>query len=383
MYQGKKISVAMATYNGERFIREQLESILDQSVPPDEVVVSDDGSSDRTVVIVMELAKAQTLKEKGVSIRILTDNPRHGHCGNFDWASRHTTGDYIFFCDQDDVWEPDKIEAVADCFLRRPDAKAVFHDSTLIDAAGQPIDYPYNEDLADLTDATHMGGDDYKLLRSRYGKLAVSNTIARGMTLCVTKELLTKSLPFPGKYHDHWLGCTAVLFDGMYYLDRKLTRYRLHEDQSCGLKFYRKKTLLKKLRSLSDRNRLHITAGLPLLSFGRAALRLFESLKLSPGDAKEAALGISAYGSELTDIFNNKGRLSGVLSLREFCKHSSRYRGMGRGMIRGDFVAMLLVSRKKRRRLIRQCAESYPYLDDYRVSAPLKKAVFEGKKREN
>ena len=206
MYQGKKISVAMAAYNGEPFIQEQLESILAQTISPDEIVISDDGSSDRTATIAMKLAGSMTAKEKGVCIRILTDNPHHGHCGNFDWASRHATGDFIFFCDQDDIWEPDKVEAVIACFLRHPDARAVFHDAILIDAAGHPIDHAYNEDLADLTNATHMGGDDYKLLRSRYGKLAVSNTIARGMTLCVTKELLAKSLPFPGKYHDHWLG---------------------------------------------------------------------------------------------------------------------------------------------------------------------------------
>lgn len=369
MYHGKKISVAMATYNGERFIREQLESILGQTVPPDEIVVSDDGSSDRTVEIVTELANSQTSKEKGVSIRILTDNPRHGHCGNFDWASRHTTGDFIFFCDQDDVWEPDKIEAVAACFLRHSDAKAVFHDSILIDAAGQPIDHSYNEDLADLTDAAHVGGEDYKLLRSRYGKRAVSNTIARGMTLCVTKELLADSLPFPGKYHDHWLGCTAVLFDGMYYLDRKLTRYRLHETQSCGLKFYRKRSLLKKLQSLSDRNRRHITAGLPLLSFGRAAVRLLDELKLPPDDAHSAAVGIAAFGEELTDIFKNKSRLSGLLSFVRFRRASLRYRGMGRAMFFGDLAAVFLVSRRKRQAIIRLCAEIYPYLEDYRKSA--------------
>lgn len=359
----------MAAYNGEPFIQEQLESILAQTISPDEIVISDDGSSDRTATIAMKLAGSMTAKEKGVCIRILTDNPHHGHCGNFDWASRHATGDFIFFCDQDDIWEPDKVEAVIACFLRHPDARAVFHDAILIDAAGHPIDHAYNEDLADLTNATHMGGDDYKLLRSRYGKLAVSNTISRGMTLCVTKELLAKSLPFPGKYHDHWLGCTAVLFDGMYYLDQKLTRYRLHESQTCGLKFYRKRTLLLKLKSLSDRNYRHITAGLPLLSFGRAAVRLLDDLKLPENDAYLAAVGILNFGERLSGIFKNRSRFSAMLSLMKFRKESIRYKGMGHAMFIGDLAAVLLVSCRKRRKLIYSFAETYPYLEDYCKSA--------------
>ena len=120
-----------------------------------------------------------------------------------------------------------------------------------------------------------------------------------------------------------------------------------------------------KLKSLSDRNYRHITAGLPLLSFGRAAVRLFDSLKLPEDDAYWAAVGILNFGERLSGIFKSKSRFSAVLSLIKCRQESIRYKGMGHAMFFGDLVAVLLVSRRKRRELIRSCAETYPYLEDY------------------
>ena len=100
MYQGKKISVAIASYNGEQFLPQQLDSILSQTVVPDEILISDDGSRDRTV----EIANRYREQFEGnTEIIIRTDNPCHGIGGNFEWAIRHTTGDFIFICGQDDV----------------------------------------------------------------------------------------------------------------------------------------------------------------------------------------------------------------------------------------------------------------------------------------
>lgn len=364
MYHGKTISVAIAAYNGAQYIMQQLESILLQTVQPDEIIVSDDASGDGTPELLQKFACSRNLEGTPVSVRILTDNPRHGHCGNFDWASRHTAGDYIFFCDQDDIWEPNKVEAVLDCFSRHPDASAVFHNAYLIDAAGQRLERPF-EHLTDLSKARPVGGTDYKLDRDSFGEAAAANTIARGMTLCVTRELLTASLPFPGQYHDHWLCCSAALYDGLYYLNLPLTAYRVHALQTCGVPYYRKSSNWRKLKHFSSHIKSHVSAGLPFLSFGRAVLHLSDILGLSVPDIRATARGIESLGSSLSNTFWNKGLVSGIRALLALHRDNPRYRRMGQSVFLGDLVAIIMIPRSKRRKLMEARSRILPYTEEY------------------
>ena len=102
-----RISVAMATYNGARFITEQLDSIRLQSLPVDQVILRDDGSSDQTLEIVREYLETYELAP---AWRITQNGKRLGYAENFRAAVEETGGDYVFFCDQDDIWEPDRVE---------------------------------------------------------------------------------------------------------------------------------------------------------------------------------------------------------------------------------------------------------------------------------
>lgn len=110
MYNNLKISVVMATYNGERFIREQLDSVVQQTLLPDEILISDDGSGDNTLAICKEYAK------KYPSICIISNESEHGPNGNFIQAFQKSIGDLIFPCDQDDVWKKNKIETMVSYF---------------------------------------------------------------------------------------------------------------------------------------------------------------------------------------------------------------------------------------------------------------------------
>ena len=94
------ISVCIATYNGEKYLREQLDSILPQLAESDEVIVSDDGSTDGTIDLITSLNDPR--------IKIVSNSGRKGYVGNFENALKHTTGDYIFLSDQDDIWYPNK-----------------------------------------------------------------------------------------------------------------------------------------------------------------------------------------------------------------------------------------------------------------------------------
>ena len=98
------ISVAMATYNGEAYIVQQIESILHQTHPVDEIIIVDDGSTDRTVDYIRQL--------NCPLIRLWQNETNLGYIENFYKALTQTTGAYIFLADQDDIWEPDKVEQV-------------------------------------------------------------------------------------------------------------------------------------------------------------------------------------------------------------------------------------------------------------------------------
>ena len=107
-----KLSVAIATYNGAEYVEEQLESIRTQSRPVDEVVICDDKSSDNTVEIVESFINKNNL---GDSWRIEVNPENLGYASNFIGAARKTTGDLIFFCDQDDIWLPDRVGSGDGC----------------------------------------------------------------------------------------------------------------------------------------------------------------------------------------------------------------------------------------------------------------------------
>jgi glycosyltransferase involved in cell wall biosynthesis len=129
-----KISVAMATYNGEHFLAEQLESLAHQTWRPDELVVSDDGSTDGTGELIRSFAaKAPFL------VRLLANERNLGVNGNFDRAIAACNGEIILPCDQDDVWLPQKIEKMTDALMRHANAAMVISNSEIVDQNLQPI----------------------------------------------------------------------------------------------------------------------------------------------------------------------------------------------------------------------------------------------------
>lgn len=129
-----RLSVAMATYNGEQFIAEQLQSIERQSRPPDELVVSDDGSADRTVQIVREFADGAAF-----NVVVLSHQERLGVTGNFFRAMRACTGDLIALSDQDDVWHRDKLSLCERPLAADPGVALVIHSAQAVDEHLRPI----------------------------------------------------------------------------------------------------------------------------------------------------------------------------------------------------------------------------------------------------
>ena len=219
----KTISIAMATYNGERFIQEQLDSLAAQSELPFELVVTDDGSTDNTMEIVSDFARNAPFP-----VSVVPNRQRLGFRANFMNCASLCAGDLIAFCDQDDVWQPRKLEMMVKHFEDRGVLLAC-HNVALVDERGR-----------DLGETVHkidrVGNSSFRdLLPFAY---------SHGLTQVLRRELL----PF-SKYWTHSADCTrlgqpmahdqfyvfiALLLGHVHYDETILALYRQHSQNATG-----------------------------------------------------------------------------------------------------------------------------------------------------
>jgi glycosyltransferase involved in cell wall biosynthesis len=234
------ISVVVCTYNGEKYLEQQLASIVHQSRPPDEILVSDDGSTDQTLVIANQiLAIAQAT---GIAFSIVSRKKPLGSSGNFSSALRLAQHDLIALSDQDDVWSPDKLEVLGARFESDPDALLVHTDATLIDSVGVAT--------STLMATLRLTAGERRALRARSGfeKLARRNVVT-GATVMLRKSLLSQALPIPdGWVHDEWLALMAAVQGGLLFDERLLVDYRIHADNAIGAKPLSPTEISKRLR---------------------------------------------------------------------------------------------------------------------------------------
>lgn len=208
------ISVCLATYNGEKFIREQLDSILSQLGPDDEVVVSDDGSTDSTLDIVKSYQDARIKiyhhDSSSVTTTFLLDKPTH----NFEYALQHAKGDIIFLSDQDDVWMEGKVKTI---MKELQDADLAIHDCVVVDDHMENIIQPSYFDYIGI----HQGVWN-NWVRATY----------LGCCMAFRRKILDKALPFPETCvgHDLWLGIVADMKFRTTLVKEPLVRYRKHEN---------------------------------------------------------------------------------------------------------------------------------------------------------
>ena len=196
------ISVCMATYNGEKYIREQIDSILAQIGDNDELIISDDGSSDNTIAIIESY--------KDDRIKVLYNFGKHGFIGNFENALKHATGDYIFLSDQDDVWFENKV-IILEKLLEKYDL--INHDLTIV-----------NEQLDIIAPSLFSKqGCRTKILSN------IINSSFYGSCMAFRRSLLDIALPlcnYKDIGHDQWIGFVALLTGRVLFLDKQLIKYR-------------------------------------------------------------------------------------------------------------------------------------------------------------
>jgi glycosyltransferase involved in cell wall biosynthesis len=199
-----RISIAMAALNGEKYIGEQLESFEKQTLSPDEVVISDDDSSDKTVEII-EAFKAQTRFE----VILLRNEDRMGFTANFGNAISKCTGDVIFFSDQDDVWFPEKIQTVCKILEEKREVHCVVNDMELTDGSLTP------RGVTQLTLIRRLGGADTEMIL--------------GCGTAITRQWRNFILPFPSQItHDSWASELAQRLGVFHLSEERLQYYRRH-----------------------------------------------------------------------------------------------------------------------------------------------------------
>jgi glycosyltransferase involved in cell wall biosynthesis len=204
------VSIAMCTYNGEKYLRSQLDSLLAQTYPNLEIIIVDDASKDNTLRILREYEK------KDFRIRIFENDTNIGFIKNFSKAISLCQGDFIALADQDDIWKKEKIELFLESI---GDNVLIYSDAMLIDELGNPM-------------AHQLIRPEHHLVDGKCNKAFLFLNCVSGNTLMFKKELLEFILPIPNvSYHDVWIAFVASSIGTINYVDEAMIYYRRHEDQ--------------------------------------------------------------------------------------------------------------------------------------------------------
>jgi len=221
------ISVAMTTCNGERFLAQQLKSIMEQSVVPDEVVICDDASTDGTGEILTEWRRRYPAR-----IKLFFNPERLGVAKNFEQAIGATRGDIVFLADQDDFWQPDKVAKMRDLILRAPHPVGVFSNSMVVDGNLNPTGRDHWRNRGFPEALSEILADGWKQRLSIFLK----RVPAAGHDMAFHAELKSVLLPFPDlpECHDTWIGLTLAALDRWSFTREELTLFRQHKENLSG-----------------------------------------------------------------------------------------------------------------------------------------------------
>ena len=250
------ISIALATHNGGKHLEKQLDSLLQQTLLPGEIVISDDGTTDGTWDLLQHYAR------KNQIIKVLQTNSS-GINENFQNALSACRGEYIAFCDQDDIWEEDKLARIGAEFS--DGVLLAYGKSILIDAGDRPIP---------VVSEKYLGFDHYRTGHLPY-YFIFSNCIS-GHTMMIRKSLADTALPFPKNcMYDHWLALIASVKSDIVHIPEAITYHRIHSSNATNNQEKNRERKRQKPKRLKQKK----------FADQRAAILLRFKKVLSDGDA--------------------------------------------------------------------------------------------------
>lgn len=222
------ISIALCTYNGSKYIKTQLESLINQTLKPSEIVICDDNSSDNTLDIIRSI-------EAPFPILIYENKPALRTVKNFERAVSLCTSDLIMLCDQDDFWVPTKLEVMSKYMMQHPKANVLFSNALLVDenlnSLGKKMWETVNLDEKVLQHWKNGHSTEILMAGSR----------VTGCTMCFRKSIVAEIIPFPTQIdsdfiHDGWIAMYASITNSIDFINEDLIWYRQHPAQQVGAK---------------------------------------------------------------------------------------------------------------------------------------------------
>jgi glycosyltransferase involved in cell wall biosynthesis len=226
------VSVALTTYNGARFLQEQLQSIADQSRLPDQVVIVDDRSSDQTQEIIHAFATSAPFL-----VNLYVNETTLGPTRNFQRAVELCNGEIIVLCDQDDRWHPERLFQINEAFSACPNVGLVFSDAELIDEHGKSLNRR-------LWQQTFNENYQCAIRSGRAFELLVQHDVVTGATMAFRRYYRNAVLPFATGiplFHDGWIAVIIAAIGEVSTLRQPLIDYRIHQHQYQGIEPFNKK----------------------------------------------------------------------------------------------------------------------------------------------
>lgn len=331
------VSVALATYNGARYLREQLDSLATQTYLPTELVVTDDGSSDETLAVLAQFAAIAPFP-----VHVYRNPERLGYRANFMRAVGLCSGSLISFCDQDDVWRPENLERVVAGF-DDPEVLLVFHNALLVKADRQPISSFYAAPPL-------VGCAPTLTLNPWMFAWGFMQTFRADLKNAMPEWRQAQCHLFPGEVlgHDMFFFLLAASLGKVHYVDEMLTEYRQHDNNTVGSKKRTAPTLIERWRyRFEDRSETyghlaHIaTINADLLDQLSHSDAMPEVLRSAAGHASRAWLPIARLYEGRARCCRGSaiGRLAAFLRLwRAGFYGESSFWTLGRSAMMKDFV---------------------------------------------
>lgn len=211
----KLISICLASYNGEKYLKEQLDSLVEQTYKNMEIIIQDDCSSDNSVQIISSYNDI-------LDIKLIINDKNIGYIKNFESTLKRATGEYIAICDQDDIWEKDKLQILIDNIENN---SLIYSDSLLIDENANSINKTLSKKLKN------------NFINSNNALNFLYDNCVSAHAMLFNKELLKYIFPFPKYiYFDQWIAANAADLNGVKYIDIPLIKYRQHSSNTLGNK---------------------------------------------------------------------------------------------------------------------------------------------------
>jgi glycosyltransferase involved in cell wall biosynthesis len=315
----------MATYNGARFVIEQLASIVNQSIPPNEIIVSDDASDDRTPDLIRAFMRTSKVK-----IRFIENEERLGYSRNFMSAITHASGDVIFLSDQDDIWRNDKIEVMLDAF-ENSEFLLLTHDISVID------------------------NDAANILVNSYFSDLMKNSLpldsnVKGCSLAFKRQLISKfGWPTDENWtYDKWICLMASTFGWRSFVHETLISYRLHNTNASGWRPKERSDLEKFIRHLSvpifgSRSEMNVLVGscVDPAVIHDFRIQISKHTSLSPDRAKAAMVAIDrkirVLNFQQSNVYKNSAPLRVICTIKLFLRGAYKSSGDLSGLLADIF----------------------------------------------